>query len=30
MTYTGHAWRDNPARLADLTFLFDIIEKLAI
>lgn len=30
MTYTGHAWRDSPARLTDLTFLFDIIGKLAV
>lgn len=29
MTYTGHAWRDSPAKLADLTFLFDVIERLA-
>ncbi|MCT6900141.1 MAG: hypothetical protein M3Z40_03730 [Bifidobacterium sp.] len=30
MTYTGHAWRDSPARLTDLTYLFDIIGKLAV
>lgn len=29
MTYTGRVFRDSPARLADLTFLFDVITKLA-
>lgn len=29
MTYTGHTWRKSPTRLADLTFLFDVIARLA-
>ena len=29
MTYTGRAWHDSPARLADLTFLFDVLRRLA-
>lgn len=28
MTYTGHCWRDSPARLADLTLAFDVLDKL--
>ena len=29
MTWTGRRWRDSPSKLADLTFLFDVIERLA-
>lgn len=29
MTYTGHRFRKSPAKLADLTFLFDVIAHLA-
>ena len=29
MTYTGRAFRDAPAALADLTFLFDVLRRLA-
>lgn len=29
MTYTGHTFRKSPAKLADLTFLFDVIARLA-
>lgn len=25
MTYTGHAWRNSPAKLADLAFLFNVV-----
>lgn len=28
MTYTGRRWRGAPSRLADLTFLFDVLERL--
>lgn len=28
MTVTGRTWRDSPAKLADLTFLFDLLERL--
>ena len=29
MTYTGHAWRDSPARLADITLLFEVIKRIS-
>lgn len=29
ITYTGRNWRKSPERLADLTFLFDILQRLA-
>lgn len=29
ITYTGRPWHGSPARLADLTFLFDVIARLA-
>lgn len=29
MTYTGHAWRNSPARLADLTLLFEVIKRMS-
>ena len=29
MTYTGHAWRDSPARLTDLTLLFEVIKRIS-
>lgn len=29
ITYTGHVWRQSPATLTDLTFLFDVITRLA-
>ena len=27
MTYTGHAWRDSPARRANITILFAVIKR---
>ncbi|RSX53952.1 hypothetical protein D2E25_0258 [Bifidobacterium goeldii] len=29
ITYTGHKFRDSPLKLANLTFLFDVIPRLA-
>ena len=29
MTYTGHAWRNSPARLTDLTLLFEVIKRIS-
>lgn len=29
MTYTGHTWRKSPTRLTDLTFLFNVVARLA-
>lgn len=29
VTYTGRVWHDSPGSLADLTFLFDVLQRLA-
>ncbi|MDY4677599.1 MAG: hypothetical protein SO360_01865 [Bifidobacterium tsurumiense] len=29
MTFTGRQWRDSPSKLADLSFLFQVIHRLA-
>ena len=28
MTYTGHAWRNSPAKLANVTLIFAVIKRI--